>query len=231
MPAAPWRWRLGWHELAFLHYRVRAEAIQRLLPPGLKVQEFDGTGWVGIVPFRMTDVAYRNWPAAPTLRSFPEVNLRTYVEGGGRPGVWFFSLDADSMAMALGGRWAAGLPYFRSSIQMKNTRGTFDCESRRRHEGVRYAGSYRPVGATLAAEAGSLAHWATERYCLYARRRGRLVRQEVHHAPWPLQAAEADVRVNELTAWAGIELLSDAPIVHYSPGVEVVAWAPEEVAG
>jgi len=232
LPAAPWRWRMAWRDLSFLHFRVRADAIQTRLPAGVTVQEFDGTAWVGVVPFYMAGVALGSLPSAPTVRHFPELNLRTYVERDGRPGVWFFSLDAASTAIVLGGRLSVGLPYFRASIRLFDTNGVWDCESRRGCNGVRYSGSVEPCGPEFVAAPGSFAHWATERYCLYTVRRGQLLRLQVHHAPWALREARADVRATELIASAGLDsaLFSTDPVAHFSSGVEVVTWDPEVLA-
>ena len=97
---------------------------------------------------------------------------------------------------------------------------------------MRYSGSVEPCGPEFVAAPGSFAHWATERYCLYTVRRGQLLRLQVHHAPWTLREARADVRATELIASAGLDsaLLSTAPVAHFSSGVEVVTWDPEVLA-
>jgi len=87
----------SWSDLTFLHWRIEPESIQKLLPPGLTVETFDHSAWVGIVPFSMEKV--RPWwaPAVPGISWFLETNVRTYVRHtNGDTGVWFFSLDANS---------------------------------------------------------------------------------------------------------------------------------------
>ena len=86
--------RQSWHDLLFMHWRVPADVLRPLIPPGLEVDTFDGSAWIAVVPFRMSDVAPRFVPAVPGLSAFPELNVRTYVARDGKPGVWFFSLDA-----------------------------------------------------------------------------------------------------------------------------------------
>src|SRR5690606_4642989 len=111
LPTGDWKWRQSWLDLAFLHYRVDATELREKLPRGVHLQEFDGSAWVGLVPFRMAGVRRRLLPDLPPLDSFPELNLRTYVEAGGKPGVWFFSLDADCWPIVWGGRRIYDLPY------------------------------------------------------------------------------------------------------------------------
>jgi uncharacterized protein len=102
--------------------------------------------------------------------------------------------------------------------------------SRRRGSDVRFEATYGPTGNTFFAKPGSFEHWATERYCLYAARNGRMLRVEVHHAPWPLQGAEVEFRSNSILDAAGIEPLLPHPVCHFSPGVHVVSFPPEVVA-
>ena len=83
-----------WHDLLFAHWRVSAAALRPLVPEGLAIDEFDGSAWLAVVPFRMSGVRLRWTLALPWLSVFPELNVRTYVTYKGKPGVWFFSLDA-----------------------------------------------------------------------------------------------------------------------------------------
>ncbi|MEK7358497.1 MAG: DUF2071 domain-containing protein, partial [Bdellovibrionota bacterium] len=94
IPKGAWTWRQSWNDLLFLHYRIATAAIEHLVPKPLKIQEFDGSSWIGIVPFEMNGVMRRPLPNVPGFSNFLEVNVRLYVEHEGKPGVWFLSLDA-----------------------------------------------------------------------------------------------------------------------------------------
>ena len=99
-----------WHDLLFAHWPVPAESLARLVPSPFELDLFEGRAWLGIVPFVMTNVAPRGVPALPGLSSFPELNVRTYVRVGGRPGVYFFSLDAASVLAVRAARLLLHLP-------------------------------------------------------------------------------------------------------------------------
>lgn len=228
LPTQAWKWRQSWLDLAFIHYRVPAENIARLLPAGLRLQDFDGSAWVGLVPFRMAGVMRRPFPDAPYFSSFPELNLRTYVEAGGKAGVWFFSLDADSWPVVLGGRHLYDLPYFPATMRLQREGQWFSFRSVRRGGAIRFSARYRPLGNAYLAPPGTFEYWAAERYCLYSfSRRGGLSRLEVHHAPWPLQKAEVLVEENHLLLSAGIIPLPGEPVCHFSSGVHVVSFDKE----
>jgi uncharacterized protein len=228
LPASPWRWRQSWLDLAFLHRRIAAEQIRPHLPGELRLQTFDGSAWIGLVPFRMAGVGPRVLGPLPLLPAFPELNLRTYVEYEGKPGVWFFSLDAASRAIVLGGRRLYGLPYFHARIRQAWSKNSMYFQSLRRCSGTRFEARCRPDGDEFFATRGGFEHWATERYCLYsALPSGALVRIDVHHAPWPLRKAQAEVAADELLAAAGLAPLDHDWICHCSRGVDVVSFGPE----
>lgn len=231
LPASLWRWRQSWLDLAFIHYRAPAEVLRRGLPDGLKLQEFDGSAWLGLVPFRMSGVSPRRVPDVPFFHTFPELNLRTYVERDGKAGVWFFSLDATSLPVVLGGKYVYGLPYHRASMRHEWRDGWCHFQSirRGRHPAV-FEADYRPVGEVLQTRPGTFAHWASERYCLYSHsiRRG-LERVEVHHPPWPLQAAEVRLKTCTLPAAAGLPVPDGEMVCHFSTGVSTVSYGVEKL--
>lgn len=221
---------MAWRELAFIHYPVAAATLRGMLPAGLRLDEYDGTAWLGVVPFRMVQVTPRFTPTLPVGTTFPEVNVRTYVVADGKPGVWFFSLDADSWPTVVAGRRFFALPYHLARMQLHRRDGWHHCVSDRLAGGARFRARYRPLGDIELAAPGTFALWATERYCLYSHSpRLGLSRAEVHHAPWPLQDAEVDLEDNTLLRAAGLAADDRAPVCHFSPGVEVVAYGRESL--
>ena len=222
-----------WRDLLFAHWPVPAPPLRRLIPAGLTLHEFEGQAWVGITPFVLEGLRLRAMPAIPGLSRFPEINVRTYVTAGDRPGVFFFSLDAGSTLAVIAARALYSLPYFRARFTVRVDRGGIAYGSRRtgrRALPAEFLAEYHPTGEVGLARPGTLAHWLTERYCLYAvDRRGGLHRAEIHHPPWPLQSAEARIERNTMTAGLGFELPGLPPVVHFAARVEVHVWLPEPV--
>jgi uncharacterized protein YqjF (DUF2071 family) len=232
LPAGRWKWRQSWHDLLFAHWPLPAAALRRLVPPALNIQEFDGTSWVGVVPFRMTGVMRRWLPNLPWVSAFPELNLRLYVERDGKPGVWFLSLDATN-ALAI---WAARryfhLPYVRADIALWQVGEGVEFTSERRGPGapVRVTAEYRPTSPPYEARPGTLEHFLTERYCLYAQAPGgTLYRCDIHHIPWPLQQASAQIKADELLAPHGLRVEGPPALVHFARRLDVVIWPLEKV--
>jgi uncharacterized protein len=224
LPESSWVMGQTWEELLFAHWRAPADALRSRLPKGLELDLYEGEAWIGVTPFRLTGLRARGLPPLPLISSFLEVNTRTYVTAGGQPGIWFFSLDAESEFAVRAARRGYKLPYFRADMRAERRDGRLEYESRRRgaERAVLRAG-YRPVGDVVGADPSSLAHFLTERYCLYAEHAGRLKRAAIHHEPWPLQPAEAEIEENTLPP-AGIELLDEHPLLHFSARQDVVIW-------
>lgn len=226
--------QMRWIDLLFLHWPLAADVLRPLVPATLELDSFDGRPWVGVVPFRMSDVRPQLGPAIPTATDFPELNVRTYVRHGDQAGIWFFSLDAESWLAVMGARAATNLPYFYARMKSERVGPDVFYESERSHPGAanaEFRARYRPVGDVFASAAGSFEHWATERYCLFsAARDGDLLRVDVEHRPWPLQPAVAIVDQNTMAQASGIALPDDAPHALFAQELDVVAHWPVEVA-
>jgi len=249
LPTGQWRMTQRWNDLLFAHWPIPLEQMQALVPAGLEVEAFDGAAWVGVVPFWMDRVRTRsvgeNAHSVPSAGSFPELNLRTYVRSRatGLQGVYFFSLDAASLLAVIGARTLFHLPYYWAAMQRSTTYGNPDsfhyrAESTIRYESrrlltmkdVRFAASYRGLGIVADASPSlpdSLEYFLTERYCLFTGRGGKISVGHIHHLPWPLEPAEAEIRVNELPAAHGIALPDRPPVLHFARELEVYIWSLE----
>ena len=227
---------MRWHDLLFAHWRIDAQALRALVPPALAIDSFDGSAWIGVVPFRMTGVRPRFVPPLPWLTAFPELNVRTYVTSGGKAGVWFLSLDAARWLAVIAARAAFHLPYVHARMRCVERDGWIEYASERREPGRRgvspasFRARYRPTGPGSFAVAGSLAHFLTARYCLYAAdASGAVFRSEIDHPPWPLAAAEVEIERNTMLAAHGLATPREPPLLHFARRLEVVGWMPERV--
>jgi uncharacterized protein len=226
---------MTWHDLLFAHWPLPPEVVRPLVPASLDLDVRDGSAWVGVVPFRMSGVRARFLPGLPSATAFPELNLRTYVRGvvgaaDPRPGVFFWSLDAASALAVRGARAWFHLPYFDAEMDCVARGEDVAYRSRRTHRDAHpaeFVGTYAASGPEFRAAPGSLEHWLTERYRLYAvDAAGRPVAGDIHHAPWPLQPARAQIDVETLAAAAGLPRLAGAPHLLFARRLDVVAWAP-----
>jgi len=207
--------------------------LRSQIPAELAIDTLDGRAWVGIVPFSMHGVRLRWMPPLPGLSAFPELNVRTYVTAQAKPGVWFFSLDAASALAVAAARMSFHLPYFRSRMRSTEMNGWIHYQSERTHSGVPPAvlkARFRAASEPYEARRGTLEHFLTERYCLYSARAKRIYRGEIHHRPWQLQAAQAQLMQNSMAEAAGLVLPAEPPVLHFSQRQDMVAWAPYQIA-
>jgi uncharacterized protein YqjF (DUF2071 family) len=229
LPTSPWRVAQTWSELLFAHWLASPATLSALLPHGLRLDLYQGHAYVAIVPFFLR-IRARCLPPLPTAAAFPEINVRTYVTDGSRPGVWFFSLDAASRLAVWGARRLYRLPYHEAQIEAGVGADAVAYHARRRRGRAAFRARYGPCGESFAPRPGTLEHFLTERYCLYAADgRGGLYRADVHHPPWQLRPAWADIAENSLAEAAGVTLCGE-PLLHYASALPTVAWPLERVA-
>lgn len=222
-----------WHDLLFAHWPVERSVLRANIPSGLEVDEFDGQSWIGVVPFHMSNVSPRGVPSLPWLSAFPELNVRTYVRVNGVPGVYFFSLEAANPVAVRVARSIFHLPYFSAEMKVADRDGWIEYESRRTSSfrpPAQFAGRYRPTSEPKEPVEGTLEYFLTERYCLFnvdgSRRTCRL---DIHHPPWQLQSAEAEISINTMTEASEIPLPPIAPLLHFSKRQDMVGWMLQRV--
>ena len=218
-----------WERLLFAHWPVAPEQLEKVVPPELPLDVVDGQAWIAVTPFRVNAFRLRFTYPLPLISGFPEINVRTYVTVGGRPGIYFFSLDTSNRLAVEAARRVFRLPYFHARQHMDRT--AFETE-RTQGDGppAAFRASYHPVGEPFQPRPGSIEHFLTERYCLYTLdEEGRIYRGEIHHRPWQLQSATADIELNEMTAQIGVEL-EGTPLLHYAERQDVVFWQLSGVA-
>jgi uncharacterized protein len=224
--------RQKWRDLLFIHWPIDPQALRPLIPPQLELDLFEGSAYVGLVPFTMTGVRPVGLPAIPWLSRFHETNVRTYVRLADRePGVWFFNLDAANSIAVLLARRLFHLPYHYARMFLEHESTAHPLQ----RASILYAGTRRwpgplpasysiraiPVGPSQPAPVGTLEHFLVERYILFTAWKSRVYQGRVHHAPYPLQSAEVLSFDETLLAANGIERPEIAPLAHFAAGVNV----------
>ena len=226
LPNLPWTMKQTWSDLLFAHYPIEYEVLRKIVPDVLPLDAFDGEYWIGVVPFRMSGVRLRGLPAVPGTDQFPELNVRTYVTLDGKPGVYFFSLEAANWLAVKGARSVYHLPYWYANIDMKNDKTTIEFDSKRlKDPEIGLTCSYKPISEPFHAAKGSFEEWLVERYCFYTlNSAGVPLRCEILHEPWSIQKAEAEFQYNTILSKQGIETKHNVPILHFAEKIEVRAW-------
>jgi uncharacterized protein len=222
---------MRWHDLLFAHWPVPVEAFRGVIPASVPINTFDGSAWLGIVPFRMSRVRPFGLPLPRDAFAYAEINVRTYVTVDGKPGVWFLSLDGAHRLAAFAARVGFGVPYRNAHVRAVAEGDGIAFESR--HGTARpalFRGRYRPTSEARTARAGTFDDFVTNRLSLYAPRRGGGVqRVDVEHEPWPLQDAEAEIQLDTMAASHGISLPDVEPRLLFARRLDVVAHRPVRV--
>lgn len=216
-----------WRDLLFAHWPVPLEELAPRVPAPLAVETHSGSAWVSITPFLLTGLRLRGLPPLPRLSRFPELNLRTYVTLDDKPGIWFFSLDAGSKLAVWGARLGYRLPYHEADMTVRREGDWIAYHSRRKDGAAELSIRYRPAGESTIAKVGTLEHFLTERYALYAvTRTGAVLRAEIDHPPWVLHPAAVEIERNTLARAHGIALSDREPLTYFSYAQPTHVWPP-----
>lgn len=220
-----------WADLTFLHWRVDAAEVVPLLPPEIEPDIFDGTAWVGLIPFRMLHSSFLSGPAIPYFGSFTEVNVRLYgVDQHGRRGVIFASLEASRLAAVLTARTVFGLPYHWAAARFERDGDRLRYSSRRMSR-ARPSTLVASRASSVPVVGDALADFLSARWRLFVRRGDHTVVQANRHNAWPLFEAELLELDDELLHAAGLPgvALRQPDSVLYSPGVLTQFSLPQRV--
>ncbi|HWR36442.1 MAG TPA: DUF2071 domain-containing protein [Clostridia bacterium] len=238
-----------WNDLLFAHFAIEPRKLRALVPDVLTLDLYQGNAWLSVTPFWISNLRPTGLPPAPLVSRFPELNVRTYVTYEGKPGIFFFSLDAGNLSAVWGARIFYRLPYWHADMKIwgalangytRNAKAAsapdeIHYRSKRLHgpravKGMpELRGVYRPATPVRTATPGSLPEFLSERYCLYAFSHKRLYRGEIHHLPWPLQTAEVELKTNTMAEPIGITLPEQPDLTHFSRSLKVLVWPPQRL--
>jgi uncharacterized protein YqjF (DUF2071 family) len=210
-----------WADLTFLHWPVRPEQVAPLFPPGTRPDVFDGTTYVGLLPFVTRFSRIVAAVPLPYLGAFAETNVRLYsIDDSGRHGVLFRSLETARLAVVPVTRAVLGVPYTWAKMRVTRAGARVDYTSVRRwpHAGVR---STLGVAIGEAASPTPREIWLTARWGAHTRKAGRTWWVPIEHEPWPLYEAEIVELRDDL-----VSTVIDAPLGPrlrplFAPGVQV----------
>jgi hypothetical protein len=218
IPRSPWLGYQRWQDTCFAHWRVNLAGLRSAVPAQLELDTHDSCAWVTITPLRIPESRPRGTPISVPCA---EVNFRTYVRYRGIPGIYFFSLDCNSILSVIGARTLYALPYLHADIAFVHDETyAFSC-TRESGDATLYA-RFTPDPRAGTAE-DPLSQWLTQRFCLYTVRFGRVWRGTIHHLPWHLQCAQADMSATGF----GFGVSSRAPdFAHIGDPQDVLIWPP-----
>ena len=217
----------SWGKLLFMHWRIEEKELRPLIPETLEIDTFDGTAWIGVIPFTMWDIrAFPPFmPAVPGLSAMHELNVRTYVHYDRVPGVWFFSLDCNSSAAVLAARTFYHLPYFNADIELDQRGAAIDyLLSRTEKPRADFKASWNFGETVPFSHPDSLEFFLTERYCLYSEHDSNLYRARIFHQPWPLQKATINSYQSTMIESLGLGSPPGEPVLNYAESLDVEIW-------
>lgn len=221
-PSKPWKYYQEWNKALFFHYKIDSSILRELVPEELEIDEINDSAWVSLVAFTMEKIRPRFLPAFSPISDFEEINLRTYVTKDGKAGVYFLSIEAGKLISAIVAKSLSRLPYEKSNLQ--RTENSYQGNHEKRNFSL--LADFH-VGMKVKHKT-ELDLFLTERYCLYLKENNQLFRYETHHLPWNINQLELEfLTINYQIE--DLKLDSHPDSIHYSEGVQVVAWEKEKL--
>ena len=221
----------NWGKLLFMHWRINENLLRPHVPASLEIDTYGDSAWIAITPFTMWDIRALPpfVPPVPGLDSMHELNVRTYVHYNGVPGVWFFSLDANSRAAVLGARSFFHLPYYNADIEMDGKRKIKYRLKRRDEPAAQFKADWKVGDALPQSQPGSREFFLTERYLLYTEFEGDLYQARIYHEPWQLYEAELIDWGSTMLEAKQITQPKAQPILHHAEEISVDIWPLQSV--
>ena len=221
----------SWGKLLFIHWRINENLLRPHVPSSLGIDTYGDSAWIAIAPFTMWDIrAFPPFvPPVPGLDAMHELNVRTYVHYNGVPGVWFFSLDANSRAAVLGARTFFHLPYYNSDIELTGKKKIKYRLKRRDEPAAQFKADWKVGDALPQSQPGSREFFLTERYMLYTQFEGELFRARIYHEPWQLYKAELTNFGSTMLEACNLTQPKTQPILHHAEEISVDIWGLESV--
>lgn len=224
LPKLPWLMTQTWTDVVFVHWPVEASSIRSSVPDGIEIDIYGGQAWISVVFFSLKEAGLIITPRFSIKEKVHEMNVRTYVKRNGKQGVYFFSLDTNSLLNTVGPRLAYFLPYFWADLKKERNNESLTIKAARKSSHRKYKCSLSTCGQTYTAEKGSLDEWLTERYCLFNRIGGRYLRTDIHHKKWRLMQAEGRAAENSFLQPELEGAAAETPIFHYSKSQTAFIW-------
>jgi len=218
-----------WQGVLMMHFEVDAEPLQRAVPYPLDL--YHGRAFVSLVAFAMEQMRPR-WGGRLSAGLFRPIathdflNVRTYVNHGGEPGIHFLSeWLTNRLAVILGPR-IFGLPYRNGNIRYNldqpphlNGSVTDVCTQ----EKYAFSGGTDSSPRYMACLGGTRDEWLMERYTAFNSAAGHRRFFRVWHEPWSQCPANICIEDKSLltTCWPWFKDATFAG-ANYSPGLKNV---------
>lgn len=226
LPVKRWNYYQEWNKALFLHWKVPVDILQQFLPLGLPLDTFENEAWISLVAFTMEKIRPKNLPAFAPISNFHEINIRTYVIQDNKSGVYFLNIEAQKQLSAVISRMLSGLPYEKAKMKRNHQKELQTYSSNQQKKGSEFAINYQVFNNPVSKSELDL--WLTERYCLYLDKGKKNYLYEIHHLPWELREVQVlDLHTNYQVG--SIDLNRKPDLIHYSPGVKVIAWSKKKL--
>lgn len=226
-----WLMTQDWENVLFLHWPVSKEELRKHVPAELELDLYNDTAWISLVLFTVGESRPRLMPPIPPACNFPELNVRTYVKHGKKPGIYFFSLDAGRDFVVSLTTLGDFLPYRKAKVDYIEEDGRFAFSSHRVEESEpaeSFTIGFKPSLGKMV-EKKEMDRFLTDRFTFWRKPKNTLYRMDITHPEWDLYPVEFQIEQNTMAPFIDFPQDENYPIAHYSPFMKTKYYPPMPV--
>lgn len=227
----PWVGQQEWRDILFMHWPVPYEILKPYVPAPFKLETYNRQAWVSVILLQAKNSRLRGMPTMMSYPSFLQMNVRTYINFDGEPGIYFFSVDANHKLTVTTAKGLLKLPYELAEMEMKRDKDHIMFKSKRKKVNQivpSITANYRPSLQRIAHQRGTLSHWLTERYCFWLINGKRVMKGPLSHLPWELYDVTLDLNMTDMIPFLSDRYKQENPLVHYAKSVNAYLYPFEQ---
>lgn len=218
----PWVGQQEWGDVLFMHWSVPYEILKPYVPAPFTLETYDGESWVTVILLQAKHSRFRGMPTMMSYPPFLQMNVRTYIQFDGEPGIYFFSVDVNSLLTVAAAKGLLQLPCQFAEMELEEDKDQLSFNSKRiksDHSSSSITVNYRPLTQEISNQQGTLPYWLTERYCFWMIKENRIIKGPLTHAPWKLSDVTVDLKMTEIISFIPAQYLQKNPLIHYSKSI------------
>jgi len=228
----PWVGQQEWHDVLFIHWSVPFEILRTHVPAPFILETHGEKSWITVILFQAKNTRLRGMPSKISYPSFLQMNIRTYIQFGGEPGIYFFSVDVNRLLIMAAAKGILQLPYELAEMKFKKSKNQLLFKSKRKKGDYplpSITANYQPSTLKIPNQQGTLPYWLTERYSFWMIKGNKIIKGPLSHVPWELFDVSVDLEMSNMIPFIPANYLQEKPLVHYAQSIHAYLHPFEQI--
>ncbi|MFC4736591.1 DUF2071 domain-containing protein [Bacillus daqingensis] len=202
-----------WENMLLYHLEVDPDRLAEALPEPFQPSLFDGKAWLTTACFTCRSSSAVFLGRSLSLPVYEEVQVRTYLDYDGDPGLYMFSSDVSHRSVVKGARLTLKLPFYEASIERRRDTA-YHVMSKRLKSDARFQAAFRPGTQR---DTTTFADWAGNRSCMWKKTKNGVEKAVINPGGWDLYEAEAEVSSSGMYPFLAEDAFTGRSRVQFCP--------------